>query len=219
MSLICIVEDDPDILEIESCMLREEGHQILGFNDAGSFLKQLSQIYPDLIVLDVMLPDGSGYEILQKLKSHPSTRELPVVVVSALTGEMDAVKAFSNGADDYIRKPFAMKEFLTRINRFLRNKEDEICVMDGLVLNRIGRQASIDGKQIRLTATEFNLLSYLMRNQGIVLPREQILQKVWGYDFIGTSRTLDMHIASLRKKLKDYAKRIKTVRNVGYIIA
>ena len=219
MSLICIIEDDPDILEIESCMLREEGYQILGFIDAGSFLKQLSQIYPDLIVVDVMLPDGSGYEILQKLKSHPSTRELPVVVVSALTGEMDAVKAFSNGADDYIRKPFAMKEFLTRINRFLRNKEDEICVMDGLVLNRIGRQASIDGKQIELTATEFNLLSYLMRNQGIVLPREQILQKVWGYDFIGTSRTLDMHIASLRKKLKDYAKRIKTVRNVGYIIA
>lgn len=172
MPLICVVEDDPDILEIESYALKQEGYQVRTFADAGSFMEQIFSNVPDLIVLDLMLPDMNGIEILQQLKTHLSTREVPVVVVSALDDAIHAVRSFNYGASDYIRKPFPVREFLTRIGRFLKKREKDVYDLDGLCVSISERRALIDDKPVQLTSIEFDLLSFLMRNAGVVLDKK-----------------------------------------------
>ncbi len=217
MALIYIVEDDSNIQEIEEYALKNAGYQTRCFSDAKGFFQALSQEIPQLAVLDVMLPDQSGNDILSELRGNPAFEKIPVVMVTALTGELDAVKAFNYGADDYIRKPFSVMEFLSRINRLLK-QEIRIYESGGIRMDLKGRRVYVNGKEVSLRFKEFELLLLLMKNKGIVLRRERILQEVWGYEYEGESRTLDMHIVSLRQKLLNEGKRIETIRNVGYVL-
>jgi len=217
MSTVYIVEDDPNIREIEEYALKNAGHEIRSFSDADHFFSALAEEKPQLVILDVMLPDESGNDILFRLKKDPATKNIPVVMVTALTGELDAVRAFDCGADEYIRKPFSVVEFISRVNRLLK-QEARTCASGGILMDLEGRHVYVNGKEILLTYKEYELLLFLMKNKGIVLHRERILQEVWGYDYEGESRTLDMHIVSLRQKLDTEGKRIRTIRNVGYVI-
>ena len=223
MALIYIVEDDEGIREIEEFALKNAGHKVVGFENAKGFYKQLEAVIPDLILLDVMLPDENGNEIVRKLRSNANTKQVPVIMVTAKTTELDLVKGLDGGADDYIKKPFSIVELTSRVKALLRrySKNDTkslIITYDKLTLNDEKRKVSIDSNDIDLTYKEYELLRYMLINKGIVLTREQIMDIIWGTDFIGESRTLDMHIKTLRKKLGVYNTIIKTIRNVGYII-
>lgn len=221
MALIYIVEDDESIREIEEFALKNAGYSVLGFECARDFYKKLEDIIPDLVLLDIMLPDENGNDIMKKLRTRVETKRLPVIMVTAKTTELDLVKGFDGGADDYIKKPFSVMELMSRVKALLRRTEPEeikVLELDALVLNEEKREASIAGKSIGLTFKEFELLKYLLKNHSIVLGREQIMEHIWGIDYEGESRTLDMHIKTLRQKLGDYGSRIRTVRNVGYMI-
>lgn len=221
MALIYIVEDDESIREIETFALKNAGYQVLGFERAKEFYKKLEDVLPDLVLLDVMLPDESGNEIVKKLRLNPVTRRLPVIMVTAKTTELDLIKGLEDGADDYIKKPFSVMELITRVKALLRRsdpQEAKVLELGELVLNDEKHEVCIDGKSVGLTFKEYELLHYLMLNRNIVLGREQIMERVWGTDFEGESRTLDMHIKTLRQKLGASGSRIRTVRNVGYVI-
>ena len=182
MALIYVVEDDKNIQEIETFALANVGYEVKGFDSAMDFYEALNDTTPDLILLDIMLPDEDGLSIVKKLRTRQDTVLVPVIMVTAKTTEIDKVKGLDLGADDYITKPFGVKE------------------------------------PVELTYKEYELLKLLMTNAGIVTTRELILDRVWGIDFEGESRTLDMHIKTLRQKLKEEGSLIKTVRNVGYIM-
>lgn len=221
MALIYIVEDDESIREIETFALQNAGYQVLGFEQARDFYKKIEEVLPDLVLLDVMLPDENGNEIVKKLRRNPVTRRLPVMMVTAKTTELDLVRGLEDGADDYIKKPFSVMELITRVKALLRRsdqKEGKVLELGELVLNDEKHEVCIDGKTVGLTYKEYELLHYMMLNQNIVLGREQIMERVWGTDFEGESRTLDMHIKTLRQKLGSSGSRIRTVRNVGYVI-
>lgn len=221
VALIYIVEDDESIREIETFALKNAGYQVLGFERAKEFYKKLEDVLPDLVLLDVMLPDESGNEIVKKLRLNPVTRRLPVIMVTAKTTELDLIKGLEDGADDYIKKPFSVMELITRVKALLRRsdpQEAKVLELGELVLNDGKHEVCIDGKSVGLTFKEYELLHYLMLNRNIVLGREQIMERVWGTDFEGESRTLDMHIKTLRQKLGASGSRIRTVRNVGYVI-
>ena len=221
MALIYIVEDDESIREIEEFALKNSGHKVLGFPDAKRFYKQIADVIPDLVLLDIMLPDENGNEIIKKLRRSPYTKKLPVIMVTAKTADIDLVKGLEDGADDYIKKPFSVMELISRVKALLRRTEPEdvkTIVLDELVLNNEKHEVSIAGKPIDLTFKEYELLQYLLINRGIVLERDRIMELVWGVMYVGESRTLDMHIKTLRQKLGDYGSRIRTVRNVGYVI-
>ena len=221
VALIYIVEDDESIREIETFALKNAGYQVLGFERAKEFYKKLEDVLPDLVLLDVMLPDESGNEIVKKLRLNPVTRRLPVIMVTAKTTELDLIKGLEDGADDYIKKPFSVMELITRVKALLRRsdpQEAKVLELGELGLNDEKHEVCIDGKSVGLTFKEYELLHYLMLNRNIVLGREQIMERVWGTDFEGESRTLDMHIKTLRQKLGAYGSRIRTVRNVGYVI-
>ena len=221
MALIYIVEDDEGIREIESFTLKNAGHQILGFSCASEFYKKIDEVTPDLILLDVMLPDENGNEIVKKLRQRSDTKKVPVMMVTAKTTELDLIKGLDSGADDYIKKPFSVMELISRVKALLRRTAPEVIKqleIDDLLLNDEKREVSINGEHVELTYKEYELLRYMMRNRNIVLSRDQIMENIWGTDYIGESRTLDMHIKTLRHKLGDYGNRIRTVRNVGYVI-
>ncbi len=221
MALIYIVEDDESIREIETFALKNAGYQVLGFERAKEFYKKLEDVLPDLVLLDVMLPDESGNEIVKKIRLNPVTRRLPVIMVTAKTTELDLIKGLEDGADDYIKKPFSVMELITRVKALLRRsdpQEAKVLELGELILNDEKHEVCIDGKSVGLTFKEYELLHYLMLNRNIVLGREQIMERVWGTDFEGESRTLDMHIKTLRQKLGASGSRIRTVRNVGYVI-
>lgn len=221
VALIYIVEDDESIREIETFALKNAGYQVLGFERAKEFYKKLEDVLPDLVLLDVMLPDESGNEIVKKIRLNPVTRRLPVIMVTAKTTELDLIKGLEDGADDYIKKPFSVMELITRVKALLRRsdpQEAKVLELGELVLNDEKHEVCIDGKSVGLTFKEYELLHYLMLNRNIVLGREQIMERVWGTDFEGESRTLDMHIKTLRQKLGASGSRIRTVRNVGYVI-
>jgi two-component system alkaline phosphatase synthesis response regulator PhoP len=221
MALIYIVEDDEGIREIESFALKNAGHQILGFSCAAEFYKKIDEVTPDLILLDVMLPDENGNEIVKKLRQRSDTKKVPVMMVTAKTTELDLIKGLDGGADDYIKKPFSVMELISRVKALLRRTAPEVIKqleIDDLLLNDEKREVSINGEHVELTYKEYELLRYMMRNRNIVLSRDQIMENIWGTDYIGESRTLDMHIKTLRHKLGDYGNRIRTVRNVGYVI-
>lgn len=221
MALIYIVEDDESIREIETIALKNSGHMVGAFGSSKEFFKKLDEILPDLVLLDVMLPDESGYDIIKKLRLNSATKRLPVIMVTAKSTELDMIKGLEDGADDYIKKPFSVMELITRVKALLRRTEtDEAGVLDvgEIELNYERHAVTVSGKQVELTFKEYELLRYLMANKNIVLSRDSIVLKVWGTEFEGESRTVDMHIKTLRQKLGDAGSRIRTVRNVGYVI-
>ena len=221
MSLIYIIEDDESIREIEEFALKNAGHSVLGFPDAKSFYKKIDEILPDLCLVDIMLPDENGNEIVRKLRKNPDTKKIPVIMVTAKTTELDLVKGIEDGADDYIKKPFSVMELIARVKAMIRRTEPEdvkLLEMDDLVINNEKHEVTVSGKLIELTFKEYELLQYMVINKGIVLNRDAIMDRIWGLSYEGESRTLDMHIKTLRQKLGDFGSRIRTVRNVGYVI-
>lgn len=221
MALIHIVEDDASIREIETIALRNGNYLVQSFERASDFYARLEEIIPDLILLDIMLPDEDGYQIIRKLRNNPKTRRTPVLMVTAKTTEMDMVKGLDGGADDYIRKPFSVMELLSRVKALLRRthaEEQEVIQAGQILLNNERHTVSAGEKTVDLTLKEYELLRYLMINEEVVLTRESIMQSVWGTDFEGESRTVDMHIKTLRQKLGDCGRQIRTIRGVGYVI-
>ncbi|MBR1623101.1 MAG: response regulator transcription factor [Pseudobutyrivibrio sp.] len=221
MALIYIIEDDESIREIEEYALKNAGYEVLGFPRATSFFDKLQEVLPDLIVLDVMLPDENGIDIVKQLRGSSITRNIPVIMVTAKTSELDLVKGLENGADDYIKKPFSVMELISRVKALLRRTLEEDVKrleLDSLTIDKERHEVSVDGEIKELTFKEYELLYYLTINKGIVLRRDQIMERIWGIDYEGESRTLDMHIKTLRQKLGDFGSRIRTVRNVGYVI-
>lgn len=221
MALIFIIEDDDSIREIEEFALMNAGHKVVGFGCARDFYKKLDEVIPDLCLVDIMLPDESGNEITRKIRKNPSTEKLPVIMVTAKTTELDLVKGIEDGADDYIKKPFSVMELISKVKALLRRiqrAEIKALELDGLVVNNEKHEVSVDGNIVELTYKEYELLSLFIINKGIVLNRDTIMDQVWGTDYEGESRTIDMHVKTLRQKLGDYGSRIKTIRNVGYVI-
>ena len=221
MANIYIVEDESYILEVESIALKSSGHSISGFENGSDFLKAVAKQRPDLVILDIMLPDMDGFDLLRNLRNNPATKKLPIIMVTAKTSEIDLVRGLESGADDYIKKPFSVIELITRVKALLRrteSSEDKVLIVDNIILDDVRHLVTVDGKQVPMTFKEFELLKYLMRNPNIVLSREKIMSHVWEMDFEGESRTVDMHIKFIRKKLGDAGKHIRTVRNVGYVI-
>ena len=221
MALIYIVEDDESIREIESIALKNSNYIVSAFENAKEFYKKLDELVPDLILLDVMLPDESGYDIVRKLRKRPATQDIPIIMVTAKTTEMDMIKGFDGGADDYIKKPFSIMELITRVKALLRRtakEEPKLLKLDDLVIDHERHVLTVNNEPVDLTYKEYELLRLLMGSQGIVMTREVIMRSVWDTDFEGETRTVDMHIKTLRHKLGDYGSRIKTVRNVGYVI-
>ena len=221
MLKIYIVEDDEDIREVVKYALCTAGYKVTTFESASGFFKAVNESLPALILLDIMLPGDDGLDILRKLRSSDKTKKLPIIMLTAKGSELDKVKGLDFGADDYITKPFGVMELVSRINAVLRrsgtdNEEDTILEFDGIIIDNTRRVVSVSGESITLTFKEFELLHYLMLNKGLALDRNKILETVWGYDFEGESRTLDMHIRTLRQKLGMLAYNIKTIRNVGY---
>lgn len=221
MALIYIVEDDESIREIESIALKNSNYIVSAFENAKEFYKKLDELVPDLILLDVMLPDESGYDIVRKLRKRPATQDIPIIMVTAKTTEMDMIKGLDGGADDYIKKPFSIMELITRVKALLRRtakEEPKLLKLDDLVIDHERHVVTVNNEPVDLTYKEYELLRLLMGSQGIVMTREVIMRSVWDTDFEGETRTVDMHIKTLRHKLGDYGSRIKTVKNVGYVI-
>ena len=222
MALIYIVEDDQNIREIESFALKNSGYTIMDFECAKDFYHQLAEKVPDCILLDIMLPDEDGLEILKKIRSIPDTRKVPIMMITAKTTELDKVKGLDLGADDYITKPFGIMELISRVKALLRrsmNMEDEKFLSAGdIFLDGEKHMVYVKDEPIDLTFKEYELLKLLIQNQGIVMSRDVIMERIWGIDFEGESRTLDVHIKTLRQKLGAAGSCIKTIRNVGYMI-
>lgn len=222
MALIYIVEDDANIREIEMIALRNSNYAVQGFERASAFFARLNETLPDLILLDIMLPDSDGYAIVRTLRSSARTARIPVIMVTAKSAEMDMVKGLDNGADDYIRKPFSVMELLSRVRALLRRTEDnapKLLSVGDIRLDHDRHTVSAGGRPVELTFKEYELLRCLMINRDLVLSRESIMLYVWGSDFEGESRTVDMHIKTLRQKLGESGRLIGTVRNVGYVIS
>lgn len=221
MALIYIVEDDASIREIETIALKNSNYMVQAFERASVFYEKMEEFLPDLILLDIMLPDEDGYRIVRRLRSNPKTKNIPVMMITAKTTEMDMVKGLDDGADDYIRKPFSVMELLSRVRALLRRtqeKEPEQLLVGKILLDNERHTVVAGERSVELTLKEYELLRYLMRNEDIVLSRESIMLSVWGVDFEGESRTVDMHIKTLRQKLGEQGKQIRTVRGVGYAI-
>ncbi len=222
MALIYIVEDDKNIREIESFALKNSGYQIKDFGCAAEFYAKMEEKLPNLILLDVMLPDEDGLNIVKKIRSNPESRKIPVIMVTAKTTELDKVKGLDMGADDYLTKPFGVMELISRVKALLRRcegaEDEKFYSVGNLLLDVVKHSVSVEGEAVELTFKEYELLRLLMQNAGIVTSRDVIMERVWGTDFEGESRTLDMHIKTLRQKLGSAGTMIKTIRNVGYII-
>ena len=222
MANVYVVEDDSNIREIEMFALKNSGYSVEGFENARTFFHRLTDKKPDLVLLDIMLPDVDGMDILKRIRTSPETKKIPVIMVTAKTTEIDKVKGLDLGADDYITKPFGVMELISRVKALLRrtmNLEDDKIITNGVITMDTEKRSVYAGdNSVELTYKEFELLKLLLKNAGIVLRREIIMERVWGADFEGESRTLDMHIKTLRQKLGEYGHRIRTVRNVGYII-
>ena len=220
MALIYIVEDDKNISEIESFSLKNAGHQTVEFPDGRSFYKELAEKKPDLILLDIMLPDEDGLSILRKIREKRETKRIPVIMVTAKTTEIDKVKGLDNGAGDYMTKPFGVMELVSRVKALLRRTGEQdaekVIKIGDLVIDDEKRKVFVSGSAVELTYKEYELLHYLAQNQEIVLPRDSIMEHIWHANCEIESRTLDVHIKTLRHKLGDAGKYIKTVRNVGY---
>ena len=221
MALIYVVEEDDNIREIETIALKNSNYLVKAFARATDFYRALNDILPDLVLMDVMLPDENGCDIVRRLRSQSATKRLPVIMVTAKTSEMDMVKGLDDGADDYIKKPFSVLELLSRVKALLRRSTEETAQqlrVGDIQLDNARRIVLAQGKSVELTYKEYELLRYLMINAEMVLSRESIMRFVWGTDFEGETRTVDMHIKTLRQKLGPCGRQIGTVRNVGYVL-
>ena len=220
---IYCVEDESNIRELLVYTLEATGFKAKGFADGKGLWAALKEQIPDMILLDLMRPGEDGYSILEKLKKDENTRDIPIIMVTAKDAEYDKVKGLEAGADDYITKPFGMMEFVARIKAVLRrtnrnsNTDKELKCGDLRIL--VGRhEVFCKDEKIELTRKEFELLVYLVENRGLVMSRNQILCQVWGYEFEGETRTVDVHVRSLRQKLGEAGNMVETVRGVGYRI-
>lgn len=217
--MIYCVEDDNSIRDLMVYTLKTSGFEAQGFESDCSFWDAMKHQLPDLVILDVMLPGEDGLTILNKLRSSPVTADIPVIMATAKDSEYDKVIGLDSGADDYLVKPFGMMEMVSRIKAVLRrtgNKQPVVLACGALVLNEAKHAVAFDGKPVILTLKEYDLLKLLMENQGYVFTRNNILSKVWGMDYEGETRTVDVHIGTLRTKLGKAGNLIQTVRGVGY---
>ncbi|MFH0887028.1 MAG: response regulator transcription factor [bacterium] len=222
MALILIVEDEKDIVNLIKYNLEKAGYKTIAAYNGEEALDYVIKKKPDLIVLDIMLPGVDGFDICKKLRSDNATSHIPIIMLTARKEEVDKVLGLELGADDYMTKPFSPRELIARIKAVLRrksevSKEAVIEIKDGdLLLNSAKREVTIKNKLVELTAKEFELLEYLLKNKGKVLTRDVLLNHIWGYDYYGTTRTVDVHVQRIREKLKKMGDKIQTVRNVGY---
>ena len=222
MALIYVVEDDNDILEIETFALKNSNYEVKGFSNAKDFYKAVEEKIPSLAVMDVMLPDEDGLQIVQKLREMPKVCHIPIIMVTARTTEIDKVKGLDMGADDYLTKPFGVMELIARVKALLRRsgkqEEKKLLELGELQMDDEKHAVYVNEKVCELTFKEYELLKMFLENAGIVLTRESIMNRIWGTDYIGETRTVDMHIKTLRQKLGEAGNKIKTIRNVGYLM-
>ena len=220
--MIYLVEDDSSIQKLVIYTLRSQGYEAEGFSLPSEFYQAMENRLPELIILDIMLPQEDGLSILSKIRNNRETSHLPVMMLTAKTSEYDTVLGLDSGADDYIAKPFRMMELLSRIRALLRRTQtrqsDSILTYKEIEVNVDEHLVKINGENIILTRKEFELLCIFLENQGRVLTRDQLLSTIWGYDFDGESRTVDVHVRTLRQKIEPYGNYIETVRGVGYKI-
>lgn len=219
--MIYCVEDDGNIRDLVVYTLETGGFEAKGFPEARSFFENLEKEQPTLILLDIMLSGMDGVTILRRLKASESTRNIPVIMLTAKSSELDKVKGLDLGADDYITKPFGVLELISRVKSVLRRvqpSQTDTFSAGHVILSVDKHKVTVSGEEIKLTLKEFELLHYLLANAGMVLTREKLLEKIWGYDFEGETRTVDVHIRTLRQKLGSDGDLIETVRGVGYRI-
>lgn len=218
--MIWCVEDDASIRDIEVYTLSSTGFDARGFDDGVSFWSALQTEKPDLVVLDVMLPGVDGIELLQRMKASAELRTIPVVMATAKGAEYDRIRGLDLGADYYLVKPFGVMELVSCVKAVLRrcrpDKAAHLLRSGGLVVDLDAHTVTVDGARVALTYKEFELLRLFLSHPGMAFTRDQLFQEVWGMDFCGETRTVDMHIRTLRQKLGPYGRRIETVRNVGY---
>lgn len=218
--MIFCVEDDKSIRDLVIYTLTAVGYEAEGFATGEEMFKALEKTSPQLIMLDIMLPDEDGLAILKKLKSDPMTEDIPVIMATAKGTEYDKVVGLDLGADDYLAKPFGMMEMISRVKAVLRRsapkEKTDVLRMGKLELDEKRHTVSVDGTQVQLTLKEYELLRVFMKNPGIVFSRDSLLSSVWGINFIGESRTVDVHIGTLRTKIGECGNYIETVRGVGY---
>lgn len=219
---VYVVEDDENMSDLECYTLTNNGYEVKPLYTAKEFEQELKKRIQDMIILDIMLPDENGIRMLVKLRQAESTRDIPVMMVTARSSEVEKVKCLDAGADDYVTKPFGVLEFNSRVKalfrRSMKNSNFNLIQVGDIVLDDDRRIVTVGEEEKNVTFKEYELLKYLMINKGIVLSRDKIMEAVWGFDFQGESRTVDMHIKTLRQKIGSERNRIKTVRNVGYKI-
>ncbi len=222
--MIWCVDDDDSIRDIEVYTLQSTGFEAVGFEDGFSMFKQLENMLPDLIVLDIMLPDMDGIDILKKLKNNPKYKSIPVIMATAKGEEIDKIVGLDLGADDYLVKPFGMMEMVSRIKAVLRrcaDRQDDALSLksfENILLDYEKRTVKIDGEPILLTVKEFEMLNLFISNPGHVFTREDLMNHIWGTDYYGGTRTVDVHITTLRRKMKNAGRHITTIRGIGYCI-
>lgn len=218
--MIWCVDDDKTILDIEVYTLIQTGFEAKGFSDGISMLEALNTETPDLIVLDIMLPEIDGVEVLKKIRSNSKTEKIPVIMATAKGTEIDKIQGLDNGADDYLVKPFGVMEMVSRIKAVLRrcqnNEKTDVLSVGEITLDDKTHKVTANGENVNLTLKEFEILKLFMQNTNVVFSRDKLLSNVWGVDYLGETRTVDMHIKTLRHKLGSCADCIKTVIGVGY---
>lgn len=220
--MIYCVEDDSNIRELVVYTLETTGYKARGFEDGKAFLEALALETPELVLMDIMLPGEDGMALLKRLKASAKTQDIPVIMMTAKGSEYDKVLGLDSGADDYVTKPFGMMELISRIKAVLRRTEknamkiEDKIVLNGLTIDVKKHEVTVEGEPVSLTLKEFELLRRMMKNLGIVLTRDQLLEDIWGYDFDGETRTVDVHVRTLRQKLGSCGEQIETVRGVGY---
>ena len=219
MTIFC-VEDDPGIRELMVYTLRASGYEAVGFENAASLWEALKTTMPQLVLLDIMLPGEDGIAILKKLKARPDTAAVPVIMASAKGTEYDKVIALDLGADDYLAKPFGMMEMVSRVKAVLRRaapkENNAVLCAGGLCMNLAEHTVTVEGRRVELTLKEYELLRFFMENIGLAFTRDHLMTRIWGNDFVGETRTVDVHIGTLRTKLGPCGEYIRTVRGVGY---
>lgn len=217
--MIFCVEDDESIRDIEVYTLRSTGFEAMGFADGKALFEGMQAVVPELILLDVMLPGEDGTAILKRLRSSPATQSLPVIMATAKGAEYDKIQSLDAGADDYLVKPFGMMEMVARVKAVLRRaapREDALLQSGDLILDQTAHTVTLGGSRVVLTRKEFDLLTLFLTHPGMVFTRDQLLSQIWGVDYDGETRTVDVHIRTLRQKLSPWGERITTVRGLGY---